>query len=124
MGVECGIQLMKVHMITMCSSPCLFWLLLGLILPVALGEPIYRDGEYRPLAAVSELTSRLATHTQHLQPLQEPRLPLPTPPDLETIKKVAQILVMLGEQVIPAVIGEKPPSNNSEITEDPVNENS
>ncbi|XP_059050830.1 uncharacterized protein LOC131845755, partial [Achroia grisella] len=114
----------KIYMIMYCS-PFLHWLLLlGLILPASVAEPIYHDGEYHPLAAVSELTSRLASHSQHLQPVQEARLPLPTPQDLETIKKVAQILVMLGEQVIPAIIGEKPSSNNNDVSEDSVNESS
>ncbi|KAM3955880.1 uncharacterized protein ACR2FA_010184 [Aphomia sociella] len=107
---------------TMYSLPFLCLLLaLVLVLPVSHGGPVYREGENRPLAAVTDLSSRLATHSQHLQARQEPRLPLLTPPDLETIKKVAQILIMLGEQVIPAVIGETP-SNNSELTEYSLND--
>ncbi|XP_028167827.1 uncharacterized protein LOC114358144 [Ostrinia furnacalis] len=41
-------------------------------------------------------------------------LPLPTSQKLEAIKKVAQILVMLGEQVIPAIIGDPPSPGNCE----------
>ncbi|XP_037963386.2 uncharacterized protein LOC119691041 [Plutella xylostella] len=37
---------------------------------------------------------------------RDPRLPLPSAADIEAIKKVAQILAMLGEQVIPAIIGQ------------------
>lgn len=63
----------------------------------------FREGEPRsPHAVVSDLNSRLASHTPRLQ-AQEPRLPLPSLQELEAIKKVAQILIMLGDQVRLAV---------------------
>ncbi|CAH4031382.1 unnamed protein product [Pieris brassicae] len=47
--------------------------------------------------------------TRHLEARQlEPRLPLPGPQELEAIKRVAQLLVTIGEQVIPAIIGDNP----------------
>ncbi|XP_063387292.1 uncharacterized protein LOC134673258 [Cydia fagiglandana] len=57
------------------------------------------------LAAVSELTSRVASKAPRLN-MKDARFPIPGPQDIEAIKKVAQILAMLGEQVIPAIIGE------------------
>ncbi|XP_028167848.1 uncharacterized protein LOC114358164 isoform X2 [Ostrinia furnacalis] len=61
------------------------------------GPAFYHDPESsHPLSAVSGLSSRLAAHAQR----DDARLPLPTPQELEAIKKVAQILVMLGEQVL------------------------
>ncbi|CAH2046133.1 unnamed protein product, partial [Iphiclides podalirius] len=89
-----------------------------LFISQALFHPLYHPTERTPLAAVNELTSRLSAHPSRLQ---EPRLP----PNIETIKKVAQILIMLGEQVIPGVIGEPPPhaavpSPSEDIPNDPV----
>uniref|UniRef100_A0A2H1VXW2 SFRICE_020429 n=1 Tax=Spodoptera frugiperda TaxID=7108 RepID=A0A2H1VXW2_SPOFR len=72
--------------------------------------------EQRPLSLVSELGSRLGAHPARLQ---DARLPLPSPQDLDAIKKVAQILVTLGQQVlgsrysarvIPGIIGEPVPA--------------
>ncbi|XP_026490983.2 uncharacterized protein LOC113397054 [Vanessa tameamea] len=60
--------------------------------------------DHPPLAA--ELSSRVAAHTSRLQePKQDARLPIPTAQDLEAVRKIAQVLVMLGQQVIPALIG-------------------
>ncbi|KOB69862.1 ABC-type transporter, integral membrane subunit [Operophtera brumata] len=73
----------------------------------------YREPDSRPL---TDLGQRLISHSSLLEPrtqdprlvshsslleprTQDPRLPIPTPQDIEAIKKVAQILVMLGEQL-------------------------
>ncbi|CAK1553354.1 unnamed protein product [Leptosia nina] len=56
------------------------------------------------------------------------RLPLPLPQELEAIKKVAQVLVMLGEQVIPDIISQVPTApaytisspSPAEVPNDPV----
>ncbi|KAJ0173868.1 hypothetical protein K1T71_011017 [Dendrolimus kikuchii] len=69
----------------------------------------YRDSESIS-SLVSDLNNHLASRSPRLQG-QEPRLPLPSLPsaqELEAFKKVAQILITLGEQVIPAIIGEPP----------------
>lgn len=66
-----------------------------------------RDGEPR-LGVVSGLSQRLASHSAAAAAAAaadprsgpETRLPLPSPQELDAIKKVAQILIMLGEQVI------------------------
>ncbi|KAI8425472.1 hypothetical protein MSG28_007217 [Choristoneura fumiferana] len=55
--------------------------------------------------SLSELSTRVAPRAPLLK---DSRLPLPGPQDIEAIKKVAQILAMLAEQVIPAIIGEPP----------------
>ncbi|XP_075982986.1 uncharacterized protein LOC142981164 [Anticarsia gemmatalis] len=88
----------------MVSRTVLCWLIAGLVVGQAWGNPVAYQPEGLPLTLVSDLTSRLAAHPSRLT--QDSRLQLPGPPDLETIKKVAQILVMLGQQVIPAIIGE------------------
>ncbi|XP_026727409.1 uncharacterized protein LOC113493568 [Trichoplusia ni] len=80
--------------------------------------------ESLPLSLVSELSSRLGARPARLP---EARLPLPSPQELDAIKKVAQILVTLGQQVIPAIIGEptaapgvcEPPPDD--VPSDPVN---
>ncbi|CAD0246665.1 unnamed protein product [Spodoptera exigua] len=84
--------------------------------------------EQRPLSLVSELSSRLGAHPARLQ---DARLPLPSSQDLEAIKKVAQILVTLGQQVIPGIIGEPVPApggcepaaggGGDDVPNDPVN---
>ncbi|KAG6453222.1 uncharacterized protein LOC115445501 [Manduca sexta] len=96
------------------------------ILSHALSSPIpYFDSDpLSPLTVVSDLNSRLVSHSKRLQG-QDARLPLPTPQDLEAIKKVAQILVTLGQQVIPAIIGEPQTSTPTMVIDasnDPVNE--
>ncbi|XP_035449789.2 uncharacterized protein LOC118275812 [Spodoptera frugiperda] len=70
-------------------------------------NPAPLQPEQRPLSLVSELGSRLGAHPARLQ---DARLPLPSPQDLDAIKKVAQILVTLGQQVIPGIIGEPVPA--------------
>lgn len=87
-------------------------------------QPLYYEPDARPLAVVSELGQRLASHSRlqeagesrlslpsRLEPVDsilgltsrlessDSRLGLPTPQEIDAIKKVAQILVMLGEQV-------------------------
>ncbi|RVE49026.1 hypothetical protein evm_006272 [Chilo suppressalis] len=79
-------------------------LFVSILATVCSGRTLHHVSEAHPLA--SELSSRLAAHAQ------DARLPLPTPQDIEAIKKVAQILVMLGEQVIPLIIGDYNPPNN------------
>ncbi|CAH2094209.1 unnamed protein product [Euphydryas editha] len=73
--------------------------------------------DHPPLTA--ELSSRVAAHASRLQEPKDPRLPIPTPQDLEAIRKVAQVLVMLGEQVIPALISGAGSENGSSTTEIP-----
>ncbi|XP_050354384.1 uncharacterized protein LOC126776127 [Nymphalis io] len=61
------------------------------------------QSDHPPLAA--ELSSRVAAHASRLQePKQDARLPIPTAQDLEAVRKIAQVLIMLGEQIIPALI--------------------
>ncbi|PZC81816.1 hypothetical protein B5X24_HaOG212030 [Helicoverpa armigera] len=93
--------------------------------PVPL-QPLQADSH--PLGLVSELSSRLGAHPARLQ---DARLPLPSPQDLDAIRKVAQILVTLGQQVIPAIIGEPPlppapceaAGGGGEVPNDPVSVN-
>ncbi|XP_045452996.1 uncharacterized protein LOC123662156 [Melitaea cinxia] len=75
------------------------------------------QSDHPPLTA--ELSSRMAAHASRLQESKDPRLPIPTPQDLEAIRKVAQVLVMLGEQVIPALINGAGPENGGSKTEIP-----
>ncbi|XP_072929529.1 uncharacterized protein [Epargyreus clarus] len=112
-------------------------LLLLVAVPSVWSGPLSHDIDRGPLAAVSDLTSavselntRVANRASWLQQGdRDPRLALPTTQDLETIKKVAQILITLGEQVIPAITGDAPPSPPpssypcppTEIPNDPVN---
>ncbi|CAB3236393.1 unnamed protein product [Arctia plantaginis] len=103
----------------------LCWLVGGLLFGQIWGISMPYQSEGHPLTLVSELTSRLGSHPARLQ---DARLSLPTPQDLEAIKKVAQILIMLGQQVIPAIIGEpqtspvpgEPIPAGENITSDPV----
>lgn len=67
-----------------------------MVISVSFSPQFPHDEPPHPLAAVSELSSRLAAHAQR----EDARLPLPTPQELEAIKKVAQILVTLGAQVL------------------------
>ncbi|XP_032521248.2 uncharacterized protein LOC116773006 isoform X1 [Danaus plexippus] len=65
--------------------------------------------EHESLA--SELSSRVMSRTSRLQDVREARdarFPLPSPQDLEAIRKAAQILIMIGEQVIPSITGGSP----------------
>uniref|UniRef100_A0A2A4K413 Uncharacterized protein n=1 Tax=Heliothis virescens TaxID=7102 RepID=A0A2A4K413_HELVI len=86
------------------------------------------QADSHPLSLVSDLSSRLGAHPARLQ---DARLPLPSPQDLDAIRKVAQILVMLGQQVIPAIIGEpslppapcEPAGGGGEVPNDPVSIN-
>ncbi|XP_028043532.1 uncharacterized protein LOC114252997 [Bombyx mandarina] len=109
------------------SSKEVQWVLLMSVFVHVWGYPTpFREGEPRsPHAVVSDLNSRLASHTPRLK-AQEPRLPLPSLQELEAIKKVAQILIMLGDQVIPAIIGEPPkhlqPPGGVDVPNDPVND--
>ncbi|XP_061721257.1 uncharacterized protein LOC133528065 isoform X2 [Cydia pomonella] len=73
------------------------------------------------LAAVSELTSRVASKGPRLN-MKDARFPIPGPQDIEAIKKVAQILAMLGEQVIPAIIGEPSTGGACDPVEDAPND--
>ncbi|XP_060805340.1 uncharacterized protein LOC132902836 [Amyelois transitella] len=90
----------------------------------AAADPIPRPETRLPLAAAADLSSRLAAHTQHVQNIPDPRLPVPTPQDIEAIKKVAQILITLGQQVIPAIVGEPtaPSPMNCDPPEDAVDD--
>ncbi|XP_053613954.1 uncharacterized protein LOC128677266 [Plodia interpunctella] len=81
-------------------------LMLAVLLAVGQADPVPRPAGVLPLAAASELSARLAAHAQHVPALPDPRLPIPTPQDIEVIKKVAQILITLGQQVIPSIIGD------------------
>ncbi|CAG4984257.1 unnamed protein product [Colias eurytheme] len=58
----------------------------------------------------------------HARPDAPERL-LPTLQDLEALKKVAQVLVMIGEQVIPSIIGngsKGTTTTTTEVPQDPV----
>lgn len=48
----------------------------------------------------SDLLPPELSHKSRAGQHPDARLPLPTPQDLQAIKKVAEILVMLGQQVI------------------------
>ncbi|KAJ8724196.1 hypothetical protein PYW07_008176 [Mythimna separata] len=90
-------------------SVALCCLVSGLLL--ARADPVPLQGlqsdSPHPLTLVSDLTSRLGTRPSRLQDAARLSLPsLPSAQDLEAIRKVAQILVTLGQQVIPAIIGE------------------
>ncbi|XP_041969666.1 uncharacterized protein LOC121726386 isoform X2 [Aricia agestis] len=55
--------------------------------------------DHSPLAA--ELSSRVASHAPRLQDAKtDARLPLPSPQEIDAIKRVAQMLIMLGGQVL------------------------
>ncbi|XP_022818045.1 uncharacterized protein LOC111350639 [Spodoptera litura] len=82
----------------------------ALLLGPASANPAPLQSEQRPLSLVSELSSRLGALPARLQ---DARLPLPSSQDLDAIKKVAQILVTLGQQVIPGIIGEPVPAPGS-----------
>ncbi|KAJ8713775.1 hypothetical protein PYW08_007395 [Mythimna loreyi] len=89
----------------------LWCLVSGLVVAQTRADPVPLQGlqsdNSHPLTLVSDLTSRLGTHPSRLQDAARLSLPpLPSSQDLEAIKKVAQILVTLGQQVIPAIIGE------------------
>ncbi|CAG9789041.1 unnamed protein product [Diatraea saccharalis] len=104
------------------SLTVLYLIVVTLLLRTCWCSPTFYHGpEPHTLAVVSELTSRLESRAQ------EARLPIPTPQDIETIKKVAQILIMIGEQVIPTIIGETPSGNcdspAADYPSDAINEN-
>ncbi|CAH2258408.1 jg4168 [Pararge aegeria aegeria] len=63
--------------------------------------------DHPPLAA--ELGSRVVARASRLmQDTGDPRLPFPSLQELAAIKKVAETLIMLGQEVIPSIIGEMP----------------
>ncbi|CAH0728195.1 unnamed protein product, partial [Brenthis ino] len=97
----------------MCSKLLQCILLLLPIIPQVWSTPIsVLQNDHPPLAA--EISSRLSSHAGRLQePKLDSRLPLPTPQDIETIRRIAEVLVTLGQQVIPSIIGPSPGTGGS-----------
>ncbi|XP_052744128.1 uncharacterized protein LOC112047733 [Bicyclus anynana] len=84
--------------------------------------------DHPPLAA--ELSSRVAARASRLmQDSGDPRLGFPSMQELAAIKKVAETLIMLGQEVIPSIIGEIPigvigaSPSPVEVPNDPVGNN-
>ncbi|KAL4705446.1 hypothetical protein ACJJTC_012833 [Scirpophaga incertulas] len=105
----------------MASAGALSLLALVLFLGQTWSDPVLHHDHDSPshvVSSIKELSTRLASHAHAV----DARLPLPTPQEIDAIKKVAQILVMLGEQIIPAIIGESPASSTSGTPHDPVND--
>ncbi|XP_045777082.1 uncharacterized protein LOC123875347 [Maniola jurtina] len=83
-------------------------LILVLVLPTAWSRPLLLQPDHPPLAA--ELTSRVAARASRLMQdtAADTRLMIPGLQELAAMKKVAETLIMLGQQVIPSIIGEMP----------------
>ncbi|XP_034833845.1 uncharacterized protein [Maniola hyperantus] len=83
-------------------------LIVVLVLPTARTKPLLLQSDHPPLAA--ELTSRVAARASRLMQDTgaDTRLMVPGLQELAAMKKVAETLIMLGQQVIPSIIGEMP----------------
>lgn len=63
-------------------------------------QALHEEGHALPLGALSSRVASRGASAGERGAGGEARLPLPSAQDIDTIRKVAQILVMLGQQVL------------------------